>query len=81
MLGSPASTRKAERLTTALVTYGCIFVEGRGHPRVPRGRSAGTRPCLVHTDVGRLTRLTTVLRRSQSEQSPPDGIASLSVPT
>ncbi|MGD0287543.1 MAG: hypothetical protein ABSC31_14420 [Acidimicrobiales bacterium] len=27
MLGSPASIRKAERLTTALVTYGCIFVE------------------------------------------------------
>ena len=39
MPSSPASTRKAERLTTALVTYGCIFVEGRGHPRVPRGRS------------------------------------------
>jgi hypothetical protein len=41
MLGSPASTRKAERLTTALITYGGIFVEGRGHPRVPRGRSQG----------------------------------------
>ncbi len=27
MLGSPASIRKAERLTTALVTYGGIFVE------------------------------------------------------
>ena len=43
-----------------------------------RDGAAGTGPCLVHTDVGRLTRLTTVLRRSQSEQSPPDGIASLS---
>ena len=43
-----------------------------------RDGAAGTRSCLVHTDVGRLTRLTTVLRRSQSEQSPPDGIASLS---
>jgi hypothetical protein len=43
-----------------------------------RDGAAGTRPCLVHTDVGRLTRLTTVLRRSQSEQSRPDGIASLS---
>jgi hypothetical protein len=27
MPSSPASTRKAERLTTTLVTYGCIFVE------------------------------------------------------
>jgi len=27
MPSSPASTRKAERLTTALVTYGYIFVE------------------------------------------------------
>ena len=27
MLGSPASIREAERLTTALVTYGCIFVQ------------------------------------------------------
>ena len=27
MPSSPASTRKAERLTTALVTYGCIFVQ------------------------------------------------------
>jgi hypothetical protein len=27
MLGSPASIRKAGRLTTALVTYGYIFIE------------------------------------------------------
>jgi hypothetical protein len=33
---------------------------------------------LVHTDVGRLTRFATVLRRRQSQQSPPDGFASLS---
>jgi hypothetical protein len=30
---------------------------------------------LVHTDVGRLTRFATVLRRRQSQQSPPDGFA------
>ena len=35
--------------------------------------------CLIRTERRLTARLTTVLRRSQSEQTPPDGNASLSV--
>ena len=39
MLDSPASNFKAKRPVTALVIYGCIFVEAFGWPRTPRDRA------------------------------------------